>query len=132
MSLHPPDFLKPALGKPVAIFGGGVSGEGVRSLLAALEVPGKIYDTAPAKGADFSVAAARQHALVVYSPGFVPEHPWLARARSAGAQCLGELDFASLFWRGPLVAITCTNGKTTLTELLTHALGSLGRDADAI
>jgi UDP-N-acetylmuramoylalanine--D-glutamate ligase len=67
----------------------------------------------------------------VFSPGFIPEHPWLLRAREAGAECLGELDFASLFWRGAVVAITGTNGKTTLTEFLTHALGAIGRDAHA-
>jgi UDP-N-acetylmuramoylalanine--D-glutamate ligase len=77
------------------------------------------------------VAAARQHALVVFSPGFAPEHPWLTRARAAGALCLGELDFASLFWRGKLFAITGTNGKTTLTEFLTHALRESGLDAFA-
>ena len=128
MPFAPPDFLKPLLASPVAIFGGGLSGEGVRTLLAALGVEGKIYD---AKGAEFTALAARAHALVVFSPGFVPEHAWLARARAAGAECLGELDFAALFWRGPVIAVTGTNGKTTLTEFLTHALRSLGREAHA-
>lgn len=67
----------------------------------------------------------------MFSPGFNPTHPWLAVARAAGALCLGELDFASLFWRGPFVAITGTNGKTTLTEFLTHALHAAGLDATA-
>src|SRR5215207_6922790 len=131
MPFSPPQFLQPALARPVAILGGGVSGEGVRALLSALGAEGKIYDATPEKGGEFSTAAARQHALVVFSPGFPPEHPWLERARAAGATCIGELDFASLFWRGKLVAITGTNGKTTLTEFLTHALGGIGRDAHA-
>ena len=131
MPLKPPTFLQPALAQPVAILGGGVSGEGVCALLATLGVHGRIYDAKAVKGLEFTDAAARQHALVVYSPGFAPEHPWLARARSLGLTCLGELDFASLFWRGKLIAITGTNGKTTLTEFLTHALGAAGRDAHA-
>lgn len=45
--------------------------------------------------------------------------------------CLGELEFAARFWRGRVIAVTGTNGKTTLTELLTHALGSVGRRAHA-
>ena len=121
-----PDFLQPLLAKPVAVLGGGVIGEGVLALLAALGHEGKVYD---AKGADFTAFAAKSHALVVFSPGFPPEHPWLARARAAGAECLGELDFASLFWRGKLVAVTGTNGKTTLAEFLAHALASEGRVA---
>ena len=112
MALIVPDLLQPRLLKPVAIFGGGVSGEGVRALLHALGVAGTVYD---AKTAEFTAAAAKNHGLVVFSPGFVPEHPWLQIADAAGIMCLGELDFASLFWRGRVVAITGTNGKTTLT-----------------
>ncbi|MEO5960673.1 MAG: UDP-N-acetylmuramoyl-L-alanine--D-glutamate ligase, partial [Opitutaceae bacterium] len=126
MKLAPPEFLAPLLAKPVAILGGGVSGEGARALTEALGAEAKIYD---AKGVNFTPAAARQHALAVFSPGFKPEHPWLAQARDAGIECLGELDFASLSWRGQIVAVTGTNGKTTLTEFITHALSGLGRHA---
>lgn len=128
MPLASPAFLQSALAKPVAIFGGGVSGAGVRALLRAIGREGKIYDV---RSLEFSVVAAQEHALVVYSPGFPPNHPWLELARIAGAICLGELDFASLFWRGQVVAITGTNGKTTLTEFLTHALSAGGRPAHA-
>lgn len=131
MPLSTPDFLQPLLAKPVAILGGGVSGKGVQRLLAALGATALVYDAKSADGAEFTADAARQHALVVYSPGFAPEHAWLQRARQAGAECLGELDFASLYWRGQVVAITGTNGKTTLTEFLTHALRSIGQTAIA-
>jgi UDP-N-acetylmuramoylalanine--D-glutamate ligase len=123
-----PTAIAPLLAKPVAVFGGGVSGDGVRALLGALGIEGRLYDAA---GTTFSAEAARQHALVVHSPGFAPEHPWLVLARSAGLECLGELDFAALFWRGQVVAITGTNGKTTLTEFVTHALRASGQDAHA-
>ncbi len=69
---------------------------------------------------------AKRHDLVVYSPGFRQDHPWLLAARAAGCQCLGELDFASLFWKGTLIAVTGTNGKTTLTEFLATALRRQG------
>ncbi len=131
MPLTVPTFLQPLLAKPVAILGGGVSGKGVQRLLIALGATGRVYDAQAGEGTEFTLAAARHHALVVYSPGFAPEHVWLERAKSAGAECLGELDFASLFWRGQILAITGTNGKTTLTELLTHALRRIGRSAQA-
>lgn len=126
MPLTPSPILQPLLASPVAILGGGVSGEGVRALLAALGATGQVYD---AKGAEFTAKAASGHALAVFSPGFEPGHPWLARARTAGVTCLTELDFAALCWRGRVVAVTGTNGKTTLTEFLTHALRSIGRAA---
>lgn len=128
MALTSPDWLRPLLTKPVAIFGAGVSGSGVRQLLEAIGAKGSIYD---ATGEPFTSETADRHALVVYSPGFIPDHPWLELARRAGAMCLGELDFASLFWRGRVIAITGTNGKTTLTEFMTHALRSIGADAHA-
>jgi UDP-N-acetylmuramoylalanine--D-glutamate ligase len=127
----PAGFLPPLLTKPVAIFGGGVSGEGVRALLAALGVEGKIYDAKDSHGATFTAHAARGHALVVFSPGFAPTHPWLTLAHEAGLECLAELDFAVLCWRGRVIAITGTNGKTTLTEFVTHALNGIGRAAFA-
>ena len=128
MSLEIPKSLHSLFAKPVAVLGGGLSGQGVCTLLAALGVEGRIYD---AKGNEFTVAAARAHALAVFSPGFAPEHAWLVRARAAGVECLAELDFAALLWRGPVIAITGTNGKTTLTEFLTQALRGIGRDAYA-
>lgn len=123
-----PEFLQPLLTAPVAIFGSGVSGVGVSALLAKLEAAGVIYD---AKATEFTSKAAKAHRLVVCSPGFAPEHPWLVLARAAGCECIGELDFASLFWRGAVVAVTGTNGKTTLTEFLTHALRAAGQTAYA-
>lgn len=127
-SLTVPDSIRPLLAQPVAIFGGGVSGIGVTALLATLEATSVIYD---AKGTSFTAKAAKNHRLVVHSPGFPPEHAWLALAKAAGCECFGELDFASLFWRGSIVAVTGTNGKTTLTEFLTHALRATDREAYA-
>ena len=126
MSLTIPQALQPLLAQPVAIMGGGVSGVGVCALLATLGAASVIYDD---KGIAFTEKLARSHRLVVFSPGFQLEHPWLALARAAGCECRGELDFSSTFWRGSIVAITGTNGKTTLTEFLTHALKASGRRA---
>ena len=124
----PPAFLAPLLVQPVAVLGAGVSGQGVQALLAALGVEAVVYD---ARGTEFSHRAATAHRLAIFSPGFPPDHPWLGWARAAGVECLGELDLASLFWRGQILAITGTNGKTTLTEFLTHALAGVGRVAEA-
>ncbi len=126
----PPAPFSTLLARPVAVLGAGVSGHGVLALLGALGGQGVLYDE-KAGGArrSFARAEAAAHGLVVFSPGFAPEHPWLVTARDAGCVCVGELDFASLFWRGDLIAITGTNGKTTLTEFLAHALNAAGRRA---
>lgn len=129
--LTTPTTIAPLLRRPAAIFGGGRSGLAVRDLLKRVGADSVLYDEKGADGActSFPPEAAARHALVVFSPGFAPEHPWLKTAKVMGAVCLGELDFASLFWKGKIVAITGTNGKTTLTEFLTHALTRKGEFA---
>jgi UDP-N-acetylmuramoylalanine--D-glutamate ligase len=133
MKLTPPKLLAPLLAAPAAILGGGVSGRAAHLLISRLGGRAVLFDEHGAGGgrATFSAADAAAHPLVVFSPGFTPAHPWLAAARAAGARCLPELDLAALCWRGAVVAVTGTNGKTTLTEFLAHALRGLGRDATA-
>ena len=58
-----------------------MSGQGVRSLLATFGIETRIYD---ARELAFTPAAAAEHRLVVFSPGFAPDHPWLGQARAAG------------------------------------------------
>jgi UDP-N-acetylmuramoylalanine--D-glutamate ligase len=128
MPLIVPDFICPMLSRPVAVLGAGVSGRGTRALLARIGADSEVYD---ARGVEFSRSAAGRHGLAVYSPGFPPDHPWLGLVRAAGGTAMGELDFASLFWPGRIVAVTGTNGKTTLVEFLVHALLAAGRDARA-
>lgn len=122
------------LQRPAAIFGAGVSGRGAAGLIQALGGSAVIYDRdaerAPLR--EFTGSQAAGHGVVVLSPGFPPTHPWVQVARSAGCEVLGEVDLAALAWPGEIIAITGTNGKTTLTELLTHALRHAGRDARAV
>jgi len=126
--------IRGRLKRPVAIWGRGFSGRGAEILLAARGVESIVYDaTDPlAEGGAFGPGDASRHALVVFSPGFGPDHPWFTMADEAGCECVSEIDLAALFWRGPIVAVTGTNGKTTLTELLTFALGAADRPALAV
>ncbi len=129
--LNSPAFLKPLLATPVAVLGAGVSGRAAARLVTQLGGQAVVYDEAGGEDArpDFR---ANAHRLVIVSPGFAPGHGWVVDARSTGAVCLTELDLASLFWRGSVVAVTGTNGKTTLTEFLTYALTEAGVDAWAV
>ena len=129
-----PPAIANRLTRPVAVFGLGVSGAAVRDLLSRHGVASVMYDERGGEGAGtvFGEAEARRHGLVVYSPGFAQNHPWITAARREDVLCLGELDFAALFWTGPVVAVTGTNGKTTVTEFLAFAFKRLGRDAVAV
>src|SRR5262249_36953856 len=64
--------------------------------------------------------------LVVMSPGVPPEQPVVANARKAGVPVIGELELASRWLRGRVVAITGTKGKSTTTELTGRILEASG------
>jgi UDP-N-acetylmuramoylalanine--D-glutamate ligase len=65
--------------------------------------------------------------LIVVSPGVPLTIPPLAAARTHGIPVIGEMELASRFIRAPIVAITGTNGKTTVTELVGAMLAASGR-----
>jgi len=65
--------------------------------------------------------------LIVTSPGVPPEEPNLAAARARGVEIIGELELASRWLRGPVIAITGTKGKSTTTTLLGRMVAADGR-----
>lgn len=65
--------------------------------------------------------------LIVTSPGVPPELAELAAARAAGVPVMGELEMASRWLRGSIVAITGTKGKSTTTTLVGRMLEASGR-----
>jgi UDP-N-acetylmuramoylalanine--D-glutamate ligase len=64
--------------------------------------------------------------LIVLSPGVPPDLPGIAEARRAGVPVTGELDLASRWLRGRIVAITGTKGKSTTTTLTGRMLEAGG------
>lgn len=58
------------------------------------------------------------HPLIVISPGVDSELPELKEARQRDIKVSGEIELASMFVKEPIIAITGTNGKTTVTSLL--------------
>jgi UDP-N-acetylmuramoylalanine--D-glutamate ligase len=64
--------------------------------------------------------------LVVLSPGVPPELPPLDAARASGVPVVGEVEFASRFLLGRVIAITGTKGKSTTTVLTGRMLATAG------
>ncbi|HVC00160.1 MAG TPA: UDP-N-acetylmuramoyl-L-alanine--D-glutamate ligase [Candidatus Dormibacteraeota bacterium] len=65
--------------------------------------------------------------LIVPSPGVPLGIEPLAAARARGIPVWSEIELASRFLRGRLLAITGSNGKTTTTLLAAHILRQAGR-----
>ncbi len=110
----------------VAIFGSGISGLGVAELLDAY---GGKYEFFHEPEKPFTAADASRFDLVVSSPGFKPDHQWMGIARDSGLPLYGEIDFGANLTDHPIVAITGTNGKTTLCTFLAHLWRQAGRSS---
>jgi len=57
-------------------------------------------------------------ACVVTSPGLSPEEPFFAEARRRGVEIVGDVELFALAVDAPVVGITGTNGKSTVTTLV--------------
>ena len=64
--------------------------------------------------------------LVVVSPGVPAKSIPVRYAERAGAEVIGEIELASRFLKGRVVAITGSNGKTTTTTLIGEFLKDAG------
>lgn len=60
--------------------------------------------------------------LVIISPGIPLHHPLVQAAQKAHIPIIGEIELGCHFAKNPLLGITGTNGKTTVTLLVTHVL----------
>lgn len=130
-------------GKKVAVLGCGRSGVSAARLAqaqGAAEVC--IFDSSPhAACADSSIrfvpgateADARDFAaeLVILSPGIEADIPWTLAFTCAGAPIIGEIELGYSYYKGRIIAITGTNGKTTTTALIEHILTQAGLHAKA-
>ncbi len=64
--------------------------------------------------------------LIVVSPGVPADVPQLVQARLHGVPIIGEIELASQFLQGRILAITGSNGKTTTTTLTGEILAASG------
>ncbi|MDH5359405.1 MAG: UDP-N-acetylmuramoyl-L-alanine--D-glutamate ligase [Gammaproteobacteria bacterium] len=65
--------------------------------------------------------------VLVVSPGIPVLEPAIVQARTAGAQVVGDVELFARLVTAPVVAITGSNGKSTVTELLGEMARADGR-----
>ena len=68
----------------------------------------------------------RRQDFIVISPGVPTSTPEVVRVRALGMPVIGELELASQFLQGQIIAITGSNGKTTTTTLVGEILQRAG------
>lgn len=65
--------------------------------------------------------------LIILSPGVSPELKVFDYARKNGKKVTGDIEFASQFIEEPIIAITGTNGKSTVCKLAEQMLAESGK-----
>jgi len=82
--------------------------------------------------ADRDCEDIRKFDFLVLSPGVPLTHPLVQKARQAGLPIIGEIELGCLAAKNPMMGITGTNGKTTVTLLVNHVLKHCGYQAQAL
>lgn len=124
------------------VLGGAVSGAAAARLGVRLGYDVTVYDRDPAvlEGLDIDVhtVAGEWHSdmlddanLIVASPGIPPTAPPVLDAATREAPLVSELEFGSRHLEAPYVAVTGTNGKTTVTEATAAMMAADGLRACA-
>lgn len=128
------------------VVGLGVTGRALVGQMIAEGLAPLVVDDAPSDeavalartaGVDLVVAPDRQElerlasvaVEIVVSPGVPAAHPVFSL--SASVPIVSEIEWASRRARAPIVAVTGTSGKTTVTTLVARMLARSGRDAVA-
>lgn len=125
----------------ILVLGMGVSGAAAADLLlseghaltgidcnpkvVSLPHPFPVYLEAPP-------CSLSQFDQLIVSPGVSPQHPVYAQARSIGMPIIGELELGLSRLKQPCLAVTGTNGKTTVTRMIEHLLRASNIQAKAL
>ncbi len=131
-------------GKPVSVLGFGQSGRSAASLLLELGADVTILEERTnedlvetsqvflKRGAKVFLGGGFHETvdmgdLLVLSPGVSTDHELVQRALKLSVPVIGELELASWFLEGPIIAVTGTNGKSTTVRLIGAILEQCGK-----
>lgn len=133
--------------RPVLVLGLGASGEASARLLRRLGAGVTVADAGSSPALEARAATLRtagcavhmgpgslpagQFDLCVTSPGIPSEHEWVLRLKGRGIPVIGELELGWLHRRSRILAVTGSNGKSTLVKLCREALEAAGASAVA-
>lgn len=124
-------------GTHVAVLGAGRSGTAAAALALRLGARVSAFDAAgpdalggmPAQVACHPFATEETAVAcdtLVVSPGIDPTRPLVRAFAALAGETIGEVELASRQYRGTIIGITGTNGKTTTTELVGRMLSHAG------
>ncbi len=118
------------------IFGYGATGKSVEAYFQKNNIKYFIYDDDKekiiSKKQKFKDTKIEEIDEIIISPGIKPTHELLNKVNSLGIAVKTDIDLFNENYKGKLIGVTGTNGKTTLVNLLTNFLNSQGIKAVAV
>ncbi len=97
------------------------------SVALAGEIPALLEAGIMVEAGGHGLLTFRRQDLIVVSPGVPLDTPEVKQVIAFGLPVIGELELASRYLRGRVVAITGSNGKTTTTTLVGKIFADAGR-----
>jgi UDP-N-acetylmuramoylalanine--D-glutamate ligase len=136
------EYLKTLKNKKITVLGLGVTGLGiVRFLLSHQMVPKVVDSRISPPGADWladnapnceavfgPLEDADLHCaeMIIISPGIALYESSVSKAIAAGVEVIGDIELFARLNSTPVVAVTGSNGKSTVVSLATEVLKSAG------
>jgi UDP-N-acetylmuramoylalanine--D-glutamate ligase len=96
------------------------------SVALAGEIPGLLEAGIMVEAGGHGLLTFRRQDLIVVSPGVPLDTPEVKQVMAFGLPVIGELELASRYLHGKVVAITGSNGKTTTTSLVGKIFADAG------
>jgi len=138
-----PELAAASRARPALVVGLGRTGLSCVRHLSALGVPVAVCDSrreppalerlaaefpaVPVHLGGFPEGVLARAAALVVSPGVSPREPALAVAAARGQPVIGDIELFARAARAPVLAVTGTNGKSTVTTLVARMIEAAGR-----
>ena len=121
--------------KNVLLYGYGKSGKAVEQIVQQKLIAYKIYDDhLQVSGGCYLSQLHKKNILqfdtIILSPGVSIYTPIIQYAIKKSIKVMSELEFASMYIKTPMIAVTGTNGKTTTVHLICDMLNHAGLKAE--
>ena len=130
------------INRSIAIVGMGATGLSVARFLSSMSVSFKIMDSRETPPnfdliskefpktnfflGEFNSETFKEFDLVILSPGVSPNQPVICDLKSQGVEIIGDLELFLNVANAPIVAITGSNGKSTVTTMVGEMAQSSG------
>lgn len=94
----------------------------------ALAVLQQQYPEVVVKTGELDLEWMQQADMIVLSPGVDPRLPEIVAAKEAGVEMVGDIELFARYANAPVIAITGSNGKSTVTTLLAEMAEQAGKN----